>query len=70
MTLKAKSQELDSKPIQPTLKRMELYDKESFTLSKMSTIYSSVFIIATQTGRKFKTKVNRADNTICVTRTA
>lgn len=71
MTKNLKSQEdLMKKPIEPTLKKMQVYDKESFPIRKMKIVRSTTTYLKTAFGLVFKTKQVNEQGIIEVTRIA
>jgi hypothetical protein len=66
-----KSQQIiENKPIQPTLKKMDLYDKECFVIRKMKTVRATTSYLAVAFNMKFKTKQLNDEGLIEVTRIA
>lgn len=58
------------KPIEPTLKKMAIYDKESFPLRKMKIVRSTTTYLKSAFGLVFKTKQVNDQGIIEVTRIA
>ena len=58
----------NKKPISPTLKEANIGEVISFPLSRLSVVKSTCTILATETGRKFKTAINRDEKVIKVMR--
>lgn len=65
-----KSQVDVKKPITPTLKKMELYDKECFIIEKMKTVRATTTYLKTVFGTEFRTKQLNDERLIEVTRIA
>lgn len=66
-----KSQVVDkNKPIDSTLRNMELYDKEYFTMRRMRSVRSSATYIKRVFGLSFRTKQLNDEGLIEVTRIA
>jgi hypothetical protein len=59
-----------NKPIDPTLRAMELYDKEYFVMRKMRCVRSSATYLKRAFGLSFKTKQLNDEGLIEVTRIA
>jgi hypothetical protein len=60
--------DLKNKPIEPTLKNMEIGTAELFLLEKTKSVRATVSIISTVTGMKFKTRQINEDQVIEVKR--
>lgn len=58
------------KPVLASLREMEIGDSISWPMHRMSYIRSICVTFGTEWGKKFTTKLNRAERTISVTRTA
>lgn len=71
MEKELKTQQVDiDKPIQPTLKKMDLYDKEYFAIEKMKTVRATTSYLMAAFNLRFKTKQNNKARFIEVTRIA
>lgn len=58
----------NKKPVSPTLKAANIGEVVSFPLSRLSVVKSTCVTLATETGRKFKTAINREEKVIKVKR--
>lgn len=56
------------KPIQPTLKKMKMYDRELFRIEKLNIVRTTASIVSVTNNMKFKTKQNKSEKVIEVTR--
>jgi len=70
MTKKDTSQVKVDKSIMPTLKNMELFESETFPISKMTTVKTTSTTVSIMTGMKFRTKQINDMRLIQVTRIA
>ena len=57
-------------PVSPILRKMKLYETRSWDLIRFTVVRTAYQTIALRHGMKFTSKINRADNTIDVTRIA
>ncbi|MBP5560199.1 MAG: hypothetical protein J6X70_00130 [Muribaculaceae bacterium] len=60
----------EKREIRPALNRMEVGDLLVFPLTRTNTVRSTVALARTETGRDYRTKINRELNRLEVTRTA
>lgn len=70
MAKKHESQVKFEKPVQPTLKKMELFDKETFPIEKMKTVRSTTTYFKAAFGIEFTTKQKNDERIIEVVRIA
>lgn len=70
MNKKITKQEGDKKPIAPTLRNMEIYDKEVFPIAKMKSVRATASDMAITHGLIFRTKLLREQGLIQVTKIA
>lgn len=59
-----------AKPVQPTLKKMELFDKETFPIEKMKTVRATTTYFKAALGKEFRTKQLNSERLIEVVRIA
>lgn len=64
------SQAMQKKPVQPTLKKMELFDKETFPIDKMKTVRATTTYFKAALGKEFRTKQLNSEKLIEVVRIA
>lgn len=57
-----------NKPIEPTLKKMEISDTEEFSIEKMKSVRSVVSMVSIVSDKKFKTRQLNDKRLIEVTR--
>lgn len=60
----------NKKPIAPTLKSMSIGASEEFPTTKVSSVRATIQTLQTEMQVVFKTRKNKAENTISVTRVA
>lgn len=70
MTKTNTKQEIAQKPVQPTLKKMELFDKETFPIEKMKTVRATTTYFKAAFGLEFRTKQLNKERLIEVVRIA
>lgn len=68
MTTKTTAENLDGKRISATLKNMKLDESQSFSLSKLDSVYTLVRRISIKNKMKFSTATDQALYIITVTR--
>lgn len=56
--------------VRPTLTEMKVGDQKSFPIEQMKSVRAQASELGVILDRKYKTKSNRRERTICVTRTA
>ena len=70
MTKTNTKQEIAKKPVQPTLKKMELFDKETFPIEKMKTVRATTTYFKAAFSIEFTTKQKNDERIIEVVRIA
>lgn len=65
-----KQDKLTKKQIRPTILSMNVNDLESFAIEKLESVKVTASNVSVISGRKFRTKTNKTEGVITVTRTA